>query len=167
MSDNSTNKAVPGWVNFLFWGALVGGVLVAIFSQGFLNQPDTVSVRDELGQRYVVPSIDIIPVRNQAAIDAGEQTYGRVCVACHGANLEGGVGPNLKDNEWWHQPASETNLAKLVMNGVSAGEALGPNKVPMPARGGAPISNEEVWQVIYFLSDQNGSIEQDAVPTGQ
>ena len=81
MSDNSNNKAVPGWVNFLFWGALVGGVLVAIFSQGFLNQPDTVSVRDELGQRYVVPSIDIIPVRNQAAIDAGEQTYGRVCVA--------------------------------------------------------------------------------------
>lgn len=167
MSDNSNSKAIPGWVNFLFWGALAAGILYAIFSQGFLNQPDAVAVRDDLGQRYVVPTLDIIPVRNAEAIEAGEATYQRVCVACHGGNLEGGVGPNLADGEWWHEPATETNMAKLVMNGVSAGEARGPNKVPMPARGGQALSNEEVWQVIYYLSDRNDTLQQDAVPTAQ
>ncbi|MCB1171366.1 MAG: cytochrome c [Leptospiraceae bacterium] len=167
MSDNKNSKAIPGWVNFLFWGALAAGVLYAIFSQGFLNQPAAVSVRDEMGQRYVVPSIDIIPVRDAAAIEAGKETYGNVCAACHGGDMKGGVGPNLTDPQWLHQPATETNLAKLVMNGISAGETLAPSKVPMPARGGQPLSNEEVWQVIYYLSDTNGNIEQDAVPTGQ
>jgi mono/diheme cytochrome c family protein len=162
MSDNQ-NKAVPGWVNFLFWGAIAAGILYAVFTQGFLNQSDAVSVRDGLGERYVVPTIDIIPVRNQAAIEAGAETYARVCTACHGVNLgKGNVGPSLIDAEWWHPPASETHLAKLVLGGISA--SMAKEGVPMPARGGQGLSNEEVWQIIYYISEENATVERDAVP---
>ena len=167
MSDNkNSNKGIPGWINFLFWGVLAAGVLYAIFAQGFLNQSDAVAVRDEMGQRYVVPTIGIVPGRTQEAIDAGDKTYHRVCIACHGANMEGGVGPKLSDAEWLHAPAAESHLAKLVMNGIPAAQTKAPSGTPMPARGGQPLSNEEVWQVIYYLSSKNPSIQQDAVPTG-
>lgn len=37
-----------------------------------------------------------------ADIDAGKKLYTASCVACHGANGEGGVGPNLTDDFWLH-----------------------------------------------------------------
>src|SRR4029077_1904743 len=37
-----------------------------------------------------------------AAIAAGEAVYKANCVACHGAELQGGIGPNLVDSTWIH-----------------------------------------------------------------
>ena len=36
------------------------------------------------------------------AIAAGEAVYVQNCVACHAADLSGGIGPNLVDAEWIH-----------------------------------------------------------------
>lgn len=170
MSANH-EKPTPGWVAFLFWGLLVVGGLYAVFAYGFLNTSNeqiyrSVSAASDApgGGQIVVPTIDIVPVRTAETIGEGEKVYAQVCVACHGANLEGGVGPNLADNEWWHN-SDEKAMAKLVINGISAAEAIGPTGTPMPPKGGGNISNEDVWKVIYYLSSKNGSIEQNAEPT--
>jgi cytochrome c oxidase cbb3-type subunit 3 len=39
---------------------------------------------------------------NPAFISAGQATYEANCVACHGKDLQGGIGFNLVDSEWIH-----------------------------------------------------------------
>lgn len=46
---------------------------------------------------------DLYHLKDQKDIVAqGEQIYQSVCFACHGKNLEGATGPNLRDGEWLH-----------------------------------------------------------------
>jgi cytochrome c oxidase cbb3-type subunit 3 len=57
--------------------------------------------------------------RNPVFIDAGRQTFNSLCVACHQANLQGGVGPNLADHLWIHG-GRPTEVFKTVTEGVPA-----------------------------------------------
>ena len=57
--------------------------------------------------------------RNPVFIDAGKQTFTSLCVACHQANLQGGVGPNLTDHLWLHG-GRPTEIFKTVTEGVPA-----------------------------------------------
>ncbi len=164
--NDKQDPGIPNWLLFLFFGTFVWGLFYAVFLHGFLGETRADGLRRVAHTRIVKPTIDIVPARTDAAIAAGEKTYGQVCIACHGANREGGVGPNLSDAEWWHAD-NEKALAKLVIGGVSAAQTKGPTKVAMPAKGGSAITNPQVWEVIYFLSSKNPSIKQDAVPTGK
>ena len=49
----------------------------------------------------------------QANIDAGEQIFSQVCAACHGKDLSGGAGFNLKDGEWIHGDSPEDILNSI------------------------------------------------------
>jgi cytochrome c oxidase cbb3-type subunit 3 len=51
------------------------------------------------------------------AIAEGKDIYTKNCIACHGANGEGGVGPNLTDNYWLHGCGIK-NIFKTIKNGV-------------------------------------------------
>jgi cytochrome c oxidase cbb3-type subunit 3 len=44
-----------------------------------------------------------VPMANAAGIQNGKTNFLANCVACHGANGEGGVGPNLTDDYWLHK----------------------------------------------------------------
>ncbi|MBE2250754.1 MAG: c-type cytochrome [Myxococcus sp.] len=50
------------------------------------------------------------------AIAEGQKVYAGTCAACHGANAEGLVGPNLTDKFWIHG-ASGTAILKAVAEG--------------------------------------------------
>ena len=66
-------------------------------------------------------------------VAAGQAAYA-ACASCHGQNLEGGIGPNLKDAEWIHG-GDEASVVKTISEGVAAkgmpawGPILGPDKV--------------------------------------
>jgi cytochrome c oxidase cbb3-type subunit 3 len=68
------------------------------------------------------------------AIAAGKAVYETNCVACHGADMKGGVGPNLVDATWIHGGTLE-NITHVVTVGVPEkgmltwGPILGPEKV--------------------------------------
>jgi cytochrome c oxidase cbb3-type subunit 3 len=68
------------------------------------------------------------------AVAAGQQTFQTYCVACHGPNLEGGIGPNLVDDEWIHGGTS-ADIIRTITNGVPEkgmvawGPVLGANGV--------------------------------------
>jgi cytochrome c oxidase cbb3-type subunit 3 len=55
-------------------------------------------------------------------------------VACHGAELKGGIGPDLTDDTWIHGSAPDSVLA-TIRDGVAAkgmpswGPILGPDKI--------------------------------------
>lgn len=153
-------QGVPNWLLFTVFGSFVVGALYAIFMHGFLDYDRTNAYRVATGQDMVIgqPPVDA-PARTPEVIASGEQIYQRACVACHGGNLEGGVGPALNDGEWLHSN-KESDLYPLIVNGVGAGQSI--TGVIMPAKGGAAVSDQEIWHVVYYLSAENNSIEQDA-----
>lgn len=69
-----------------------------------------------------------------AAMDEAKATYGQYCAACHAANGEGSIGPNLTDTFWIHG-ARPTDIMKVIKDGVPAkgmpawGDVLGTQKV--------------------------------------
>jgi len=49
-------------------------------------------------------------------IEKGKQIYQTFCVACHGAALEGGIGPSLKDEFWAHGSSPNAKNKKLTLD---------------------------------------------------
>ncbi len=80
------------------------------------------------------------------------------CYACHGANAQGAVGPNLTDAEWIHNDGSYDAIVKQITTGVTAEQSK--SKIPMPPKGGSQITDDEVKAVaayVYSLSHKKPS----------
>ena len=71
------------------------------------------------------------------------------CYACHGANAQGAVGPNLTDAEWIHSKGSFEELVAQVTNGVPKEESK--SGIPMPPKGGGSISDDDVKAVAAYV----------------
>jgi cytochrome c oxidase cbb3-type subunit 3 len=90
-----------------------------------------------------------------AAIAQGDSIFHSKgnCYACHGANAQGAVGPNLTDAEWIHSDGSYDAIVKQITTGVTKEESK--SGIPMPAKGGSSITDDEVKTVaayVYSLS---------------
>jgi cytochrome c oxidase cbb3-type subunit 3 len=57
--------------------------------------------------------------KDEAAVARGKVTFTAICAACHAANGEGLVGPNLTDNAWIHG-AKPMAMHLVVAEGVIA-----------------------------------------------
>ena len=95
-----------------------------------------------------------------AAIALGDSLFHSKanCYACHGANAQGVVGPNLTDAEWIHSDGSYDAIVKQITTGVTAEESK--SKIPMPPKGGSQITDDEVKAVaayVYSLSHKKPS----------
>jgi putative heme-binding domain-containing protein len=73
------------------------------------------------------------------AIEAGRKIFVAGCAACHGAEGEGGRGPNLREAVFWH-PLDEETLYKSIQKGIPGGG--------MPA---ANLPEDQAWQVVAFV----------------
>lgn len=71
------------------------------------------------------------------------------CYACHGANAQGAVGPNLTDAEWIHSDGSYDAVVKQITTGVTKEESK--SGIPMPAKGGSSITDDEVKAVAAYV----------------
>jgi cytochrome c oxidase cbb3-type subunit 3 len=85
---------------------------------------------------------------NAEAVDAGKKSYVTNCVACHGANLEGGIGFNLADAEWVHG-GKPTEIYNILVQGVT--------EKGMPAWGPV-LGSGRIAEVVAYLISQNKSI---------
>ena len=106
-----------------------------------------------LGARPVLAQTAAGPT--PAAIAQGDSIFHSKgnCYACHGANAQGAVGPNLTDAEWIHSDGSYDAIVKQVTTGVTKEESK--SGIPMPPRGGSTITDDEVKAVaayVYSLS---------------
>jgi cytochrome c oxidase cbb3-type subunit 3 len=68
------------------------------------------------------------------AVAAGEGIFKANCVACHGADMKGGIGPNLLDTVWIHGGKPEEILHTITVGVpekgmLTWGPILGPEKV--------------------------------------
>lgn len=82
-----------------------------------------------------------------ASIDAGKQIFLKNCISCHGANGEGGIGPNLTDDYWLHG-GDISHIAHTITVGV-------PAKGMITWRG--VLSPEQIKQVASFITTLHGT----------
>lgn len=68
------------------------------------------------GQANLVDETNVIML-DAAGVAAGKALYAGNCVACHGAEGQGGVGPNLTDDYWIHG-GSIKDVFKTIKYGV-------------------------------------------------
>ena len=84
---------------------------------------------------------------DEAALAEGATIYGSYCGACHGAELQGGVGPNLVDTYWLH--------------GGDVKDVFKTIKVGVPQKGmiswEAQLSPEQIQKVSSYIISKEGS----------
>jgi mono/diheme cytochrome c family protein len=90
-------------------------------------------------------------------IEEGKTIYNGagICMSCHGGSGEGipNLGADLTDEEWLHSDGSYDGISETVMNGVTAQESS--TGVPMPAKGGTAITDDQVEAVAAYVWSLN------------
>ncbi len=86
-------------------------------------------------------------LKEPSRIQAGLQIFQTRCVVCHGAQGQGGIGPNLTDDYWIHG-GKMTEILAVVVNGV-------------PEKGMAPwggiLKLDEIYSVVTFIKSLRGT----------
>jgi cytochrome c oxidase cbb3-type subunit 3 len=122
------DRRLPNWWLLTFYGAIVFAIFYWLDRQIFAEGDDASQLRQELSRIEAVKlasagSRDDASLwkmsRNPAFVLAGANTFKTTCVSCHGAELKGGVGPNLVDTTWIHGNTPLQVLA-TIENGVPA-----------------------------------------------
>lgn len=87
-------------------------------------------------------------VDDPARLAAGKDVFAKNCVQCHGANAEGGIGPNLTDNYWLNGNGDISFIVKSVTYGY-------PAKGMIPWRGA--LQPEDILNVASYVRTLHGS----------
>jgi cytochrome c oxidase cbb3-type subunit 3 len=132
------DNPLPDWWLGLLWFTIVWAAGYAIWYH-FLG--------DRSQENYLAAEMQAAEIRwpEQAlaevsfaitpeAVAAGQEIYTQNCLMCHGAELEGGIGVALDDDEWIHGGEAE-DVIRIINEGVPEkgmltwGPILGPEKV--------------------------------------
>lgn len=127
---------LPTWWVWLFWGAIIWGVLYLLHFHVFKMGPGSaaefkqeVAAADTLKKATVataaanspaeaeIPLDQVQPLTDAAALALGEATFTKNCVVCHGAMAQGLIGPNLNDAFWIHGGEFK-NIVNTIREGV-------------------------------------------------
>lgn len=130
------DNALPDWWVGLFLFTIVWGIGYAVEYHFVSHRSQLASYEAEMAaakQRWPDSGPKALAF-DEATVAAGAKVFQEQCVACHGAALQGGIGPNLVDAAWIHGADPEQIRATITV-GVpekgmpSWGPILGPDKI--------------------------------------
>ena len=136
---------LPNWWLWTFYGAIIITVIYWLsWYQTSVAKTDSEKLQEQLAMVEDLRLTSMLDMLNDTNlwemsqngdyINQGRNVYMSKCVACHGPNLEGGVGLKLSDKEWIHG-GNPTQIFKTVSDGVPAKgmqawmNELGPKKI--------------------------------------
>ncbi len=117
------DNPMPDWWLGLFWLTIIFAVGYTAHYHFIADRSPAKALSRELAAaeaRYSSgDAADAGPTTmvTEEAAAAGATIYSTNCASCHGAALQGGIGPNLVDEEWIHGSSPEA-VYNTVMNGV-------------------------------------------------
>ena len=110
-------------------------IFVAALGAAMLWCCTTVSSGDEGGNPYA--DAEHVQLGKKLYMSAG-------CIACHGGNARGAVGPDLTDDEWL-RPFSVQMVHDTIANGRS-GTLMSPFK--------GDLTDEQIWSLVSYIIDE-------------
>lgn len=146
------DNPLPDWWVGLFWFTILWAIGYGLWyhmggrsQEGYLADemaaaeaqwPEQAAAEQAAGAEFGV---------TPEAVAAGEGVFQQNCMVCHGAALEGGIGPSFVDDEWIHGRQS-TDILRTIREGV-------------PAMGMVPwqgiLSPEQINQVAAYVIAKN------------
>jgi cytochrome c oxidase cbb3-type subunit III len=128
------DNPMPGWWVWIFVASIVFSVFywVGIHHLGWINTyeddlqaslQELQSIREAHALEH--PSFEADEaslaalLEDDDAIESGARTYATYCAACHGAQGQGSIGPNLTDGHFIHG-GSLTDVFTVITEGVAA-----------------------------------------------
>ncbi|HYD53764.1 MAG TPA: cbb3-type cytochrome c oxidase N-terminal domain-containing protein [Gemmatimonadaceae bacterium] len=131
------DNPLPDWWIGLFWLTIVWAIAYTAHYHFIGNRSQPKALAAEVAEAAVrwpqASTVQQLVITPELAA-RGKAVYAANCTGCHGKDLEGGIGPNLKDEAWIHGGAPEQVL-KTITDGVPAkgmltwGPILGPEKI--------------------------------------
>ncbi len=87
----------------------------------------------------------------RAMLDRGRKLFqgAGLCLACHGMNGKGGIGPNLTDSVWIHHDGSYEALVRQILTGIDK-DASKSGQI-MPPRGGSALDEKDIRAVAGYV----------------
>ncbi len=154
------DNSLPPWWTALFYATIVFSVVYLaayhMFGWGELQEQEYQTELAEAQaqiEAYMATKGDLINentvtlVTDEALLSEGQGIFAANCAACHGAELQGTVGPNLTDAYWLHG-GSVGDVFKTIHDGV-------------PAKGmiswKAQLSPEQIQYVASYIISMEGS----------
>ncbi len=122
------DNALPPWWKYGFYITITVAVIYLFNFQvlGYGKNPtqeyaaemERARVQKEIFEAQNKDKIDEtkVPLADAAGLAKGKELFMANCTPCHGANAEGGTGPNLTDEYWIHK-GSLNDVFKTIKNG--------------------------------------------------
>lgn len=128
------DNALPTWWLGLFAFTVVFGIFYAVDYHYVSHRSQVQEYTAELAAAPHPPAVVAGSQSGPQAMEAGKTLFATYCVGCHGADLHGGVGPDLTDPTWIHG-GTLPDIEKTITVGVpdkgmiTWGPVLGPQKI--------------------------------------
>jgi len=84
-------------------------------------------------------------------IEAGKRLFAEGCAVCHGPDGQGGRGPNLREQVFWH-PLDDDTIYKSLKNGIKGG---------MPA---VNLPEDDLWRVVAYVRSLTSPAAENPAP---
>jgi len=116
------DNPLPDWWVGLFWITIIWAFGYLIHYHFIADRSPQAALAQELAEaerrwpESMAASVGDFEITDDA-VTAGQQVFQTNCIACHGANMQGGIGPNLLDDEWIHGGTPEA-VINVITNGV-------------------------------------------------
>ena len=117
----------PPWLMWLFYFTVIWSVWYLAwfhwFDMGRLQEADYAHEIEQAAEKYKVTAMTtetIVLLTAEEDLTAGAEIYTKSCVACHGAEGQGGIGSNLSDDDWIYGSKAE-DVFGVIKNGTDKG----------------------------------------------
>jgi cytochrome c oxidase cbb3-type subunit 3 len=115
------DNPLPDWWLGLFWICILWAIGYTVHYHFIGNRSQEARFEAEMAAaavRWPAPeAADIVFAMTPEAIAGGEEVFTTFCVACHGQDLSGFIGPSFLDDEWIHGNRPE-DLIRTINEGV-------------------------------------------------
>ena len=131
------DNPLPDWWLGLFIGTIIWAVAYTVHYHVIADRSPAKALAAEMAaarERCPESARPAGMALGEEAVEAGEKIYQANCTGCHGADLQGGIGPSLVDSVWIHGGTPD-EVVRIITVGVPEkgmltwGPILGPEKI--------------------------------------